>query len=56
MDPNVKVCPHCGEETLIPYSVVPEQNYFVEHWVCTKCYNRKEFYYNRETKKYDDKK
>lgn len=50
----MRVCRECGEEALAPYAAFLEEDYLVEHWVCMKCYNREEYYYNRETQEYED--
>ena len=44
----MRVCRECGEEALAPYAAFLEEDYLVEHWVCMKCYNREEYYYNRD--------
>ena len=58
MSPNVKICPHCGEETLRPYELLPDNEHelFFETWVCTKCYNSVEFVFDRNKQIYVNKK
>lgn len=57
MSPNVKVCEVCGEESLRPYSVFPDdvEDIFVESWVCVKCYNSVELIYDRNKHQYVNK-
>lgn len=47
-----KICHHCGELSMHPYTIFEEGNFFIEHCVCTKCYNRVEFVYYRNLQEY----
>lgn len=53
--PDPHVCKFCGELTMRPYAFqMMNDNFMREDWVCTDCYNRVQYHYNRNTQKYEE--